>query len=113
MVTDKIRETKITEGSRVGAILARAMTMGRVGFSGGVDEVGVDMVGDGVMRGMITTIIGGGRRVDIKMAGGMLLRLRSLGPRVPYCDWTIYRRCLFRSCWIRRGKSGWKMPVEC
>jgi hypothetical protein len=84
MVTDKIRETKITEGSRVGAILARAMTMGRVGFSGGADEVGVDMVGDAVMPGMITTIIGGGQRVGIKMAGGMLLRLRSLGPRVPY-----------------------------
>lgn len=70
MVTDKIRETKITEGNRVGAILARAMTMGRVGFSGGVDEVGVDMEGDAVMRGTTMTIIGGGRRVDIKTAGG-------------------------------------------
>jgi hypothetical protein len=113
MVTDKIRETKISEGSRVGAILARAMTMGRVGFSGGADEVGVDMEGDAVMRGTTMTIIGGGRRVDIKMAGGMLLRRRSLGPRAPCCGWTIYRRCLFRSSWIRRGKSGWKMPVEC
>jgi hypothetical protein len=113
MVTDKIRETKISEGSRVGAILARAMTMGRVGFSGGADEVGVDMEGDAVMRGTTMTIIGVGRRVDIKMAGGMLLRRRSLGPRAPCCGWTIYRRCLFRSFWIRREKSGWKMPVEC
>jgi len=114
MVTDKIREIRITEDSRAGAIMARGTTMVRGAFSGGeVEGVEGDMVGDVGTLEMIMTIIGGGRMERIRTGAGMRRRQKSLGQQDLCSDWTICRRCRSKSYWIRQARWALKIREEC
>jgi hypothetical protein len=114
MVTDKIREIRITEDSRAGAIMARGTTMVRGAFSG--VEVGgdvADMVGDVGILEMIMTIIGVDRMGRIRMGAGMRRRQKSLGQQDLCSDWTTCRRCRSKSYWIRQVKWALKILGGC
>jgi len=114
MVTDKIREIRITEDSRAGAITARGTTMVRGAFSG-VEVVGVagDMVGGVGIHEMIMTIIGGGRMERIRTGAGMRRRQKSLDQQDLCSDWTICRKCLSKSYWIRQVRWALKIQEGC
>jgi hypothetical protein len=114
MVTDKIREIRITEDSRAGAIMARGTTMVRGAFSG--VEVGgdvADMVGDVGILEMIMTIIGVDRMGRIRMGAGMRRRRKSQGQQDLCSDWTTCRRCRSKSYWIRQVKWALKIREGC
>jgi hypothetical protein len=105
MVTDKIREIRITGDSRAGAIMAHGTTMVRGAFSGvEVGGVVVDMVGDVDILEMIMTIIGVGRMGRIRMGAGMRRRQKSHDQQDLCSDWTICRRCRSKSYWIKQAK---------
>jgi hypothetical protein len=114
MVTDKIREIRITEDSRAGAIMAHGTTMVRGAFSGvEVEGVVADMVGDVGILEMIMTIIGVGRMGRIRMGAEMRRRQKSLGQQDLCSDWTICRRCRSKSYWIRQVKWALKILEGC
>jgi hypothetical protein len=114
MVTDKIREIRITEDSKAVAITARGTTMVLGAFSGvEVGGVVADMVGDVGILEMIMTIIGGGRMGRIRTGAGMRRRQKSHGQQDLCSDWTICRRCPSKSYWTRRVRWASKIREGC